>query len=954
MASRSTRTRVGGNDERKRDPSRQPRRAITTGLAVVTALASGSVPAPAELPCDQPGRVCLTGEWRLWIGADTYEPITVPFSNPPRNGLTAYQKLFDVPPGACDGLTLLRFDGVVGESSVYLNGLPLGEQNSYTPFWFDVTDLIHRDSPNDLIVTIDDVYDNTTTPYSDIPWVNYSGIHRNVYLECAERAIITGVEPQYDLAPDFSSVSGEVTVRAAALPGSTVNFVGFVLDGEPGNWVAVATMLGTGSKTVGAERQVSDVLTYSLNAPQLWSPDSPKLYTLYVLALPAGAPAAQALVRTGYREIRVEGNGILLNGEPLFLKGVSRHDIYPGTGFLGAEQQMVEDMTRLKATGANWIRLIHYPQHPRILELADELGLLVSEELPAWGNFWDPLVQQKLFDMGEGMVRRDMSHPSIFLWISGVARAHPTDYAAEAQQRFKSLDRNRLATYVIDNDQYDPNTIAADVNLYYNANLDLYMKITWWFYYVEYLQDAWANFPKDIPIVIAEFGREGNGREPLQVEGEQEFWWGEEQQASAIAEMCEAWRPHLPMYDDQEFISGLCLFNWQDTDWPDIERYLPNHIPKLCWGLVYDDRAPKLALDTITDFYSTLPTEYVGLPDPNDAEVERQFIDPVNLGTPINTINRDSGPSISSDGNALFFASDGPDFIGRPKIFFSERTPGGWSAPQLFDMPQETDPFAFRRAPCISYDYQTLYFTRAIVSGIYVAQTRIWKTTWLGDRWSDPVDLGDEVNYPDPARITSDPSISADGQILYFSTDRPGGFGRTDLWLALLVDGAWTTPINLGPTINSEYGESEPSISADGTTLYFTSDRPGGMGSSDIWVSHFVDGVWSLPKNLGPEFNSPGGDREAEVSKDGRLLYFTGIRTGGNGLSDLWAARAICRSADLDGDGVADAADVQAMLSCLSGPQSAPDPDCAAADLDSDGDVDAADFAAFQRCHSEQ
>src|SRR5690606_7950361 len=120
-----------------------------------------------------------------------------------------------------------------------------------------------------------------------------------------------------------------------------------------------------------------------------------------------------------------------------------------------------------------------------------------------------------LYDLLAEMIRRDMHHPSIFLWVTGNARAWPLPYAREACELARSLDGHRLCSYVIDNDEYDPQTIAQDVAFVREAGLDLYMKITWWFYYVEYLQDAWANFPKDLPIVIAEFGREGNNREPV-------------------------------------------------------------------------------------------------------------------------------------------------------------------------------------------------------------------------------------------------------------------------------------------------------------------------------------------------------------------------------------------------------------------------------------------------------
>jgi hypothetical protein len=151
--------------------------------------------------------------------------------------------------------------------------------------------------------------------------------------------------------------------------------------------------------------------------------------------------------------------------------------------------------------------------------------------------------------------------------------------------------------------------------------------------------------------------------------------------------------------------------------------------------------------------------------------------------------------------------------------------------------------------------------------------------------------MGDTVNYPDPLVVTSDPSVTADGHTMYFSSDRPGGYGGTDIWVTHFTDGAWEFPVNLGEIVNSSDNDAEPSISADGQSLYFTSGRPGGLGSSDIWVTHKVEGEWTEPSNLGPGVNSRGSDREPEVSKDGKFLFFTGIRAGGEGLSDVWFAQ---------------------------------------------------------------
>lgn len=899
--------------------------------------------------------VSLNGTWRHWTGPDTHVPIDVPFSVEPVGAPVAYQRLFTLPAGVPTDAILLRFEGLAGKSKIYLNGTLLGQRESFTPFWFDVSDLIDPAGENDLIVEIDDRRDVTTIPYEDIPWVHFSGIIRDVQLRCSDGAVLLSAQPQYDLAADFGSCSGTVAVEAFAEPGTPVRLEGAILERVGDNWVAAAVLSGV-TVPADADARAAASLPFALNAPRLWSPQTPELYYLYTVASIGGAVVDERMVPTGFRDIRVEGNKILLNGEPILLKGVSYHGIYPGTGYVGTEAQMLDDLQAIKAAGANYVRTIHYPQHPRLLEIADEIGLLVSEEVPAWANFWDADVRQRLYAMLEAMIRRDMHHPSIFLWVSGNARAWPMPYAAEAQQLCKSLDSNRLGSYVIDNDQYDPDTIAQDVAFFHEAGLDLYMKITWWFYYVEYLQDAWANFPKDIPLVITEFGREGNDREPIVVDGDDLFWFGEEQQADAVGEMLEAWRPHLPMYNTDEHVSGLVYFNFQDLDWPDIDRYLPNHIPSMHHGLFYEDRAAKLVYDVLADFYLHLPTEYVGLPVPEDAIVERRFDQPANLGAGLNGINRDSGPSLSADGRTLYWASDGPDYVGLSKLFCSRWSDvdGAWSPPQLVNIPQESEPFAFRRAPSVSADGQTLYFTRALVSGIYLASTRIWCSQREGQAWGQPQDLGDVINYPDAARATSDPCISADGTTLYFSSDRPGGYGRSDLWVSHRVNGEWTVPENLGPEVNSEAGESEPSISADGRTLYFSSDRPGGMGGNDIWVTHREGLGWSPPRNLGPEVNSTGADREPEVAANGRELFFTGIRSGGVGLSDLWMVRSLFASVDFDRDGDIDQTDFGYLQRCQGFDNSmvALQPECIAGDLDEDGLIDENDLAALIQCHS--
>ncbi len=838
-------------------------------------------------------RITLVGPWTRIVPGEEPKEFGAPASFEPVGGTVTYERRFTIDFEIPEAVVLLHFDGIGGLGEFTLNDVYLGQKEGLTPFWFDVSEFLKpTGQDNLLVVEIDDKRGPTTIPFEDAPWVGYSGIVRDVHLQFAHKCAVLRSRVQYTFGNDnYGVVLGEVNVDLVGKPGTRVDLFGGVLDGEVDNWVFIDDLESESTVTIDDTGRARVQLDFVVVNPELWSPDNPKLYYLWVGVTVNDLVVDESLDRIGFRDIQVRDNNILLNGEPIFLKGITRHDIFGAAGFTGSPEEMEDDMLTMKLKGINYVRLIHYPHHKRILGLADELGLMVSCEIPAWANFFDPDVRERLYSMYETLIVRDMNHPAVIMWLSGNARARPMPYAKEAQALAKRLDRNRLASYVIDNDEYDPVAVNDDVAFIEEAGLDVYLKVTFWLYYLEFLQDAWTNFPKDIPIIIAEFGFEGNDDAPMIITDEgDELFVTERQQVSAIGEMLEGWRPHLPMYARDEHISGMTLYNWQDLQWPDVQRFLPNHVPSIHFGMRYEDRTPKEALSTLADFYLGLPDEFVGLEAEDEADVEDLFDAARNLSDIVNQLNRDSGPSVSASGNRIYYASDGPDFVSLPKLMVTDLVDGEWAKGHLLEIPQEDGFFAFRRAPCISYDERTLYFTRAILSGIFVAQTRIWESRFVNGKWQAPVDMGDGINFEDPIGVSSDPSISADGKMLYFSSDRPGGLGGTDIWVSENVGGEWKLPDNLGPSVNTQHNDGEPSISADGNTLYFTSGRPGGTGSSDIWVTHRVDGEWAVAKNLGAKVNSTGSDREPEISKDGNFLYFTGIRDGGQGLSDIWFA----------------------------------------------------------------
>jgi Tol biopolymer transport system component len=157
------------------------------------------------------------------------------------------------------------------------------------------------------------------------------------------------------------------------------------------------------------------------------------------------------------------------------------------------------------------------------------------------------------------------------------------------------------------------------------------------------------------------------------------------------------------------------------------------------------------------------------------------------------------------------------------------------------------------------------------------------------DDWSAWVNLGPTINT---SGIDTNPSISADGLSLYFASERPGGWGLADIWVATRVSlsDSWLAPRNLGVPVNSSDWDAVPYISPDGLSLYFESERPGGYGSVDVWLARRATllHAWEIPVNVGPVVNSAASDGAPWLFADGLALLFTSNRGSGWGGYDLW------------------------------------------------------------------
>lgn len=262
---------------------------------------------------------------------------------------------------------------------------------------------------------------------------------------------------------------------------------------------------------------------------------------------------------------------------------------------------------------------------------------------------------------------------------------------------------------------------------------------------------------------------------------------------------------------------------------------------------------------------------------------------PENLGSLVNTPYDEYLPSLTADGKNLVFTRRGPkkpsSTSNTPEeedlyqYTFGEEKPARRLAEPLNSSDNEG-------AQCISRDGHIMIFT-ACERPDGAGRCDLYQSIWADGKWTKPRNLGAGVNT---AAWESQPCLSLDGHTLFFASDRKGGQGGIDIWMARLVDGRWGSPVNLGPTINTAGDETSPFIHFDGKTLYFASTGHVGMGGADLFVSRLqADGSWSEPVNLGYPINTAGHETGLAVSPDGSTAYFASDQPGGIGRNDLYA-----------------------------------------------------------------
>ena len=358
-----------------------------------------------------------------------------------------YRKRFDSS-ALPQGRVFVDFDGVMTSARYFLDGRDVGlHQGGYLPFSLELTSHVPR-GQHVLALRVNSEWQGVP-PEGDprgawtIDFLEPGGIYRDVTLRVVPEVFIADVfaMPQGVLSAS-PTLRVEVTIDAATAQAQPVDVQVELVDGT--------ATLASGSTSTAVTKAGAHAVTVTLTGlgkPELWSPSTPKLYTVRTTLADQGGTELHTLdIRTGFRQAEFKLDGFHLNGKPFKLFGLNRHQLFPYLGMAANERLQRRDAELLKTTlNCNMVRCSHYPQSPHFLDACDELGLMVWEEPPGWqyvgtDKAFQDLVVRNVHDM----VMRDRNRPSVIVWATRLNETgNPTALYKRTRQTAQQLDNSR-------------------------------------------------------------------------------------------------------------------------------------------------------------------------------------------------------------------------------------------------------------------------------------------------------------------------------------------------------------------------------------------------------------------------------------------------------------------------------------------------------------------------------
>ena len=494
-------------------------------------------------------------------------------------GSVWYRRKFDAPPRKSSDRVFLEFGAVNYRADVYLNGKKLGvHEGGFTPFRFEVTDQL-KPRGNSLVLKVDNKRRADGVPTLNTDWWNYGGITRPV-----ELVVVPGVFVRdYQLALvslDDREVAGSVQ-----------------LDGARGGEKVSVAMPELGvrrSVRAGADGRAE--FRFRVPDAQLWSPQHPQLYRVEI------ASGADTLVdRVGLRTISTRGKQLLLNGEPLFLRGISVHEEYSadGGGRVRDARQARQLLDWARSLDANFVRLAHYPHDEHMARLADEMGLLVWSEIPVyWTIDWtNEATYRNAEAQLEAMIGRDHNRASVIIW--SLANETPVSdarnrFLSRLAARARALDDTRLLSAAMEKHyrEDDPDVAVVEDPLAELVDLVSFNQyIGWYDGSTEKIDRVRWEIPYDKPVFVSEFGADAKKG----LHGDAGAIWTEEYQE-------DLYRRTLRMLDGIEGFAGTSP--WILADFRSPRRPLAGvqdgYNRK---GLLSEKGEPKKAFYVLHDYY---------------------------------------------------------------------------------------------------------------------------------------------------------------------------------------------------------------------------------------------------------------------------------------------------------------------------------------------------------------
>jgi beta-glucuronidase len=355
-------------------------------------------------------------------------------------GIVWYKKSFDFNKRNSANKVYLYFGAVNYEADVYLNGKKLGKhKGGFTPFNFEVPDSVLKSTGNYLVVKVDNTRHKDEVPTVNTDWWNYGGITRDVQLVEVPPAFIQDYSLHIKKGASLKTlknipVEGWVQLNEAQTAKEIVV--------EIPELKIKKTFPVTGNKAA---------VQFSLPTAQLWSPQTPKLYTIVI-----NTNTDRITDKIGFRTIEVAGKQVLLNGKPLFMRGICIHEEIPQQGRRAySKQDALQLLGWAKELGCNMVRLAHYPHNENMTRTADSLGILVWSEIPVYWtvDFSSSEVYDKARAQLTEMITRDHNRASIVIWsVGNETPVNPvrTNFMHNLINAARALDSTRLVSAALE------------------------------------------------------------------------------------------------------------------------------------------------------------------------------------------------------------------------------------------------------------------------------------------------------------------------------------------------------------------------------------------------------------------------------------------------------------------------------------------------------------------------